>query len=60
MKVGDLVSLNPEFFGGDPPDDTGLILQRLQPHRGQMFLILWNDGQIEPFHEDDLVLASES
>ena len=54
MKIGDLVRLNPEFFGGDPPDDIGLIVRQLDPRRGNMYLILWNDGAVEPFHEDDL------
>ncbi len=54
MKVGDLVRLNREFFGGDPPADIGLIVRQLIPRRGNMFLILWNDGQVEPFHEEDL------
>ena len=54
MKVGDLVRLNREFFGGDPPDDIGLILRKLKPQRGNMYLILWNDGAVEPFYEEDL------
>ncbi len=54
MRVGDLVRLNREFFGGDPPADIGLIVRQLVPRRGNMFLILWNDGEVEPFHEDDL------
>ena len=54
MRVGDLVRLNREFFGGDPPDDIGLIVRVLSPHRGNMYLILWNDGAVEPFHEEDL------
>ena len=54
MKVGDLVRLNREFFGGDPPEDIGLVVRRLEPHRGNMYLILWNDGAVEQFHEEDL------
>ena len=54
MRVGDLVRPNREFFGGDPPTDIGLIVKQLIPRRGNMFLILWNDGCVEPFHEDDL------
>ena len=54
MRVGDLVRLNRECFGGDPLEDIGLIVRKLLPHRGDMFLILWNDGCIEPFHEADL------
>ena len=54
MKVGDLVRLNREFFGGDPPADIGLVVRLLEPRRGRMYLILWNDGEVEPFHEEDL------
>ena len=60
MQVGDLVRLNPEFFGGtEIPPDIGIIIKRLQPHRGQMFLVLWNDGNIERFHEEDLILQKD-
>jgi len=60
VQVGDLVRLNPAFFGGaELPEDIGLIIQRLQPHRGAMFLVLWNDGSVERFHSDDLILQSD-
>ncbi len=60
MQVGDLVRLNPEFFGGSElPEDIGILVKRLQPHRGEMFLVLWNDGNIERFHEEDLILQRD-
>ena len=59
MRVGDLVRLNREFFGGDPSADIGLIIRKLRPQRGNLFLILWNDGEIEPFHEDDLEVVCD-
>ena len=58
MKVGDLVKLNSDIFSSPACFMyIGVIMKKLKPIRGGMFLILWNDGSLEAFHEEDLEAA---
>ena len=68
MKVGDLVQVSVESIMSGKPQDTvvgsGVIIRDQSPmrppHVGRMVDVLWEDGQIEEQHTNDLVVISES
>ena len=67
MKVGDLVQISVESImsgkGQETVEGFGVIIRDQSPMRppriGRMVDILWDDGQIEEQHTDDLVVINE-
>tara|TARA_B100001250_G_C19422340_1_gene623746 strand:+ start:365 stop:523 length:159 start_codon:yes stop_codon:yes gene_type:complete len=49
MKPGDLVTIN-------LPDctDKGLIIEQVDYRQGSIWLVFWDDGELEPMHQDDI------
>jgi len=68
VKVGDLVQISVESIMSGKPQDTvegmGVIVRDQSPMTfgriGRMVDVLWDDGQIEEHHTDDLVVLNEN
>jgi hypothetical protein len=67
VKVGDLVQISVESImsgkGQETVEGCGMIIRDQSPmrppHIGRMVNVLWDDGEIEEQHTDDLVVISE-
>ena len=67
MKVGDLVQISVEAIMSGESQDTvegsGVIIRDQSPMRppqsGRLVNVLWDDGQIEEHHSNDLAVISE-
>ena len=60
VKIGDLVQLSADTImckSQDQVEGCGIVLSVQGPR--DWAVILWNDGQTEPFHTYDLVVLSE-
>ena len=53
MKVGDLVYLNKEHFY-EWDENIGIILEMIKTTSGELFLVAWDDGEANWFHEIEL------
>ena len=68
MKVGDLVQISVEAIMSGKPQNTvegsGIIVRDHSPMRpstaGRRVDVLWDDGQIEEHHTNDLAWVNEA